>query len=94
MQVSGPVTTESRKSTAAGNVMAIKTVMMAQMSPTQNVSLMEKERERKVFIFFLASPKPERNRKKRARLRERWMMSYLICGERIKLMKGKHPRKI
>lgn len=55
----------------------------------------ERERER-VFRFFGKPLKLKEKQKKRetARSRERWITSHLICGERIKVMKGEHPRKI
>lgn len=76
--------------------MAIKTVMMAQTSPTQCESSAEREieREGERDLVFWQALKAERKTKKESKIDRKMDDVYLIFGERIKLMRGKHPRKI
>lgn len=50
--------------------------------------------QRERFSFFWQALKAERKTKKESKIERKMDDVYLIFGERIKLMKGKHPRKI
>lgn len=54
----------------------------------------EIEREGERDLVFWQALKAERKTKKESKIERKMDDVCLICGERIKLMKGKHPRKI